>query len=752
MNAEIFRWLFKLHAALLCGLFLTQSVDAAPRISVLGGLNLNGRVESKVFTWNPVRLNLNPFSTNVITLVGNEWSAGETVSITLFGPENSLRVIPTRLSLGNVRADANGFFNKRIRLPYDNGRTGFRAVIVRPGHYELLCEGRNSRVTAKDSLDVAPATYLGNANPAGAPIDWSRERGGRGVGVEVAGFDIPPIEFAFPHYMSVWDERPVELYATVTPASFSPTSNCLSSPSVYDAANDQPAFISTGDLAVDHFAHDLNLMLTPRQDYRWLLGTSNYYCINKDQPSRELRHIELEWETKNSGSASYTSYGNGLIGVPLWASATSGDDVYVVGRWILDAGHPGTGDRTEIHAPRLLATMRKRPSVMPLRPGDSEMLTSASQVDVYVSGHGGGANMFFPGLSAALNNGGSGGGRIRDVMTSSIAAAYYGPVGLALVGGDTARAPEFMPVNDMNYDFDVPLPPPPPAATAPQYQALTRPEHSTGVQEQVTYKRIIDGRVEVGLPNTAHIHLPYLGADNGIYARTLKFGWNAGSPLPKHYRVSIVSVLIKDTGDPGVGTGEWYLWVNVCGQWRFLTALNPQGFQNAESDSPVLLSPPLTFDVYLNQWDSMYVYTEGYEADRMNDVMGTLSTANTVFAQLALGEALSGHPDEPGQNDDIGGALWERTSAPLSNIDGLKTMSAAIVDRKSYYDVTFSITSVTAEPNPALCESLRNQIRDLRAQIVVLQEDPRANASEIKRLQGLVTNLRNTAIQNGCTL
>ena len=38
------------------------------------------------------------------------------------------------------------------------------------------------------------------------------------------------------------------------------------------------------------------------------------------------------------------------------------------------------------------------------------------------------------------------------------------------------------------------------------------------------------------MPTTAHVHLPYQGADNGVYARTLLFAWDAFSPPGKHFR------------------------------------------------------------------------------------------------------------------------------------------------------------------------------------------------------------------------
>src|SRR5205823_1785780 len=103
---------------------------------------------------------------------------------------------------------------------------------------------------------------------------------------------------------------------------------------------------------------------------------------------------------------------------------TVGDRVYIVGRWILDAGHPEIGDRTEIHPPRLLATMRQRPAV-------TSSGVAAGEVDIYVSGHGGGANRMPPGLSAILNQAGYGGGRIHDALAAGDQKTYYQPGPLA---------------------------------------------------------------------------------------------------------------------------------------------------------------------------------------------------------------------------------------------------------------------------------------------------------------------------------
>ena len=200
----------------------------------------------------------------------------------------------------------------------------------------------------------------------------------------------------------------------------------------------------------------------------------------------------MEWETQNGGSTA--TYGQGTIGLPLWTNPTVGDRVYVVGRWILDAGHPESGDRTEVHPPRLVATMRQRPSV--------SFGASAAQVDIYVSGHGGGANWMPPGLTALLDQGGHGGGRIRDVLSPADQDRYYraGPVttllfpllsqlikqltGVSISGtiysdaGPSAfpwgtPGAEERPVNDMDYAFDVPLPPAPAGSGLVNVEVIT---------------------------------------------------------------------------------------------------------------------------------------------------------------------------------------------------------------------------------------------------------------------------------------
>jgi hypothetical protein len=327
--------------------------DSSPTVlTVSGGINVNGATQPFLFTWN-----------RPLTVSGNGWRPGESVTILLHGPLNSPGVTPTDLKLSAFTSDAQGNFAGSPTIPYDGGVVGPSARIPRPGLYEVRASGANSgTVVAGDNINLCPATYTGD----NSPFDWGHERGGRD-GVLPADFRQFSPERFDPEWPTAWDERPVEVYATVAPTG--------------DDGGNQPSQISPVDAPPTHYGHDAIMFLQPDSAYQWLIGTSNYYAGDPD--SAELGRLEVEWETLDGGSTA--TYGEGTIGLPLWANPTAGDRVYVVGRWILDAGHPELGARTEIHAPRLVATMRQRPAL-------ASTGASAAEVDIYVSGHAGGAN------------------------------------------------------------------------------------------------------------------------------------------------------------------------------------------------------------------------------------------------------------------------------------------------------------------------------------------------------------------------
>ena len=193
-----------------------------------------------------------------MTVQGSHWQPGETVSIILQGPLNSLAVAANPLSLGPLSADANGNFSASVPIPFDSGIIGQSARIPRPGHYQVQAVGSASGIiTARQEIDLCPATFVVSAG-----FDWGHERGGRdGV---LPGFlhNFSP-ERTDPEWAAAWDELPVAAYGTISPT---------------DANGDnQPAQISFSDNPAGHYGHDANFFVVPDAQYRWLVGTSNYF-------------------------------------------------------------------------------------------------------------------------------------------------------------------------------------------------------------------------------------------------------------------------------------------------------------------------------------------------------------------------------------------------------------------------------------------------------------------------------------------
>jgi len=686
-----------------------QVINPGPRLSVLGGISPNGNLQPGLFTWK-----------SQPEISGTHLAPNESLTISLHGPLNTLGVAPTDRVVGTLASDAGGTADGLVTIPYDGGGVGHQGTnsIPRPGRYEVRAQGAISGlVIAQNQINLCPATHLNDD----VNIDWSRSRGGR-MGI-LGGLSAERID---PEWLSLWDERPTALYGTVAETDLN--------------GDDQPAFIAYHDYPFTHYAHDVNLALVPDPEYQWLISTANFYPDSEEPPAMTGR-MDWEWETLNNGSPARTDAGN--IGLPLWATPTAGDRIYTVGRWILDNGHPDTGDRSEIHPARLLATMRKRDTVVPF--GSGGCTTRASQVDIYISGHGGGANEFPDGLSLALNNNGLGGGRIEDVLSSDDRSTYYdnGPVGpgeiaaylgLAIVicglstipepvepallelcvfaagfgpsefhldAGPSAfgwvRGPEERRVNDMDYDFDVPLPSPPAGATTVRFLVTHRAQDTVfapSLRETITYG---NPDPATGLPTTAHIHIPFSSVGNGIYARTLNFYWDKYNPPGRHFTVQMDDIVVNNNDDFGTGNdGEFFLWTDVCGQWIFLTGLNPD-LMDAGTRSYPLNAP--TFDVYLDPEDTLRVLTQGYEQDIMDSLFGqhpsayggALNILETVIDPINI--------PEWEDNDDIGGALFRSPILPISSVVGHHNVASKdIVDSTSYFNIDLTVNYVPAPP------------------------------------------------------
>lgn len=684
------RWtcLRRIIGASLCVAALTWTGSGAqgviidgPTVGVSGGLTVldpgnNPRVIAGVFTWE-----------TPVALTGSGWRPLENLTIRLVGPLNTPGAAPTEREVNNVLYPVD-------RFPTDlqgnlSGHFGVPDLLP-PGRYKIYAV-RDNPVRVTDRADSSPFTVcpdtivIPHFEKGVLAHNWAYERGGRDGWLKRIGENQSP-ERVDPEWVSVWSKEPVGIYATVAKTNL-------------DGAN-QPSHVAYHDYPSSHYGHDIDLHLVPDEEYRWVLATANY---QGREGERETGRIEWEWETQNNGTPFFGSYGHGNIGFPLFATPTAGDRVYTVGWWVLDNGHPDTGDHSEIHPARMIATMRKRNTAVPL--GDGTCMTRAKQLDIFVSGHGGGISHYYDALEDLLDNNGQGGARLRDFMftpeidvyrsfgpkpTSAavndllqllqipgieIAPTVYthaGPSALstdssgrpALSGTPWVLGPEERPINDMDYDFDMPLPPAPAGATRVLVQTTQYPMHTTRVEEEITYTNLDPA---TGLPTTAHVHLPYKGADNGIYARRLNFYWDVYSPPGEHFVVKIDDVKSSrasravDSFRFFLGPQPLYLWADVSGQWVFLTGINPDGFL-----TPVLSSTggvdtvgrldAATFDVYLDPDDTLRVFTHGYAQRKMDELFNREIGRNNydVGIDVAMAAKL-----DTGDNQDLGGALFD---------------------------------------------------------------------------------------------
>jgi uncharacterized protein (TIGR03437 family) len=199
----------------------------------------------------------------------------------------------------------------------------------------------------------------------------------------------------------------------------------------------------------------------------------------------------------------------------------------------------------------------------------------------------------------------------------------------------------------MDYDFDVPLPPRTDGTSSVNVEVITQAQHSTAVTEAISYPAPASG-----LPPVAHVHLPYRGADNGIYARTLKFSWNT-APSPKHFRVTLNRLTVDAL------PGEWHLWSDVSGQWTYLRPLAPA--LSKTSQGQAIVPTGASFDVYLRDTDLLRILVQGYRAQCIDGLFGKLFGKSSYDAGLQLLTTCG-----PVNNDDLGGALLELPPLPSS--------------------------------------------------------------------------------------
>lgn len=702
-------------------------------LGVYGGWGADPTVRPFLFSWN-TRINF----------FGGNWKGNAKIKIHMKGPMNNLTIPPKDRILGTLFTDEFGSIFGSVEnsgaylvVPFDDNKVGNFGQnmpdIPVPGHYELYG-------LLDDPFDAMQASIAGGIEvlPQTDP-DYGHWPRSRGLREGFLGGQSP--EYLDPEWVTVWSKAPIQVYGTVADTDNQP--------------NNQPMLISHHEAPGSHYGHDANLMVLPDPDYKWVLGVAN---LEGEPNDREAGRFELEWEIQND----YSPYRaqQGVVGMPLWVHATAGDRIYTVGQWVMDGGHRGEGPRTEIHPPRLLATIRKNNAVVPF--GSPNNLIPAKQVDVFVSGHGGGINQYYDGLEDALSWNG-GGARLEDLMDSDGGTAWevyhrYGPgdgavvdkisdfldftsnIEIFRVAGPSALGtdlntglpvtwnhnnpvpsnikpwvlgPEERPINDMDYDFDVVLPPAPSAKGTPQVIIETHGEHTTAVNEVITYS---EPNERTGLV-TAHIHLPYKGADNGVYARTYKFYWNTYKWPGRHFKVKINEILFflpeSDLPFPfnmpwNKFTGHEVFWVNVCGQWRSLTDIKPDAFLSGAKSRPITLTDEEApeFDVWLDNDDNMRVYAYGYDRCDMENKYANDIGKNAYDQAGSIIDSFL----ESGDDKKMGAAFFDRIPKPTTVVDGgllghHYTDGGYIANSDHFYEENYSSGytlgfTVSEVPNP----------------------------------------------------
>jgi len=289
---------------------------------------------------------------------------------------------------------------------------------------------------------------------------------------------------------------------------------------------------------------------------------------------------------------------------------------------------------------------------------------------------------------------------VDSAFFSAVAVWFGQQNNLKEVAGPSAfgwgLGPEERPINDMNYDFDVPLPPAPANATAIRVSVTTHPEHTTAVAEQVTY---IDPDPTTGLPRKAHIHLPYLNADNGIYGRTLNFFWDAYNPPGRHFTVKMNEF---DYFMPVSMSGRAFMWSDIGGQWTFLTKLDPTNFLHA-GEVLVVRNPGDAYHVYLDPTDTLRFFSLGYDQQGFDSVFGVdvgkpAYEVGLDLAAIAAAAKVSLNPND-GDNENLGGALLEVGPIPTLKAAGGSVGKYIVHSKPFYYFVDLNVGYV---PDPRL--------------------------------------------------
>jgi len=371
--------------------------------------------------------------------------------------------------------------------------------------------------------------------------------------------------------------------------------------------------VAEEDLWWTHFTHDFTFKVIPDPAYQRLLSS----WVNPDGTTGVHTDMEVEWD---SASLMDEKEGYQRIwgAVPEFVWPAVGDRVWVSGRWIFDCGHPSSDDvahvqfGSEIHPPRALVAFRLNhpaldsfptsrssapnfpapQSYLPVTgvpvtlppgvPNSGPTNIPVTEADIFVSGNGGAANDLCS-------------------ITPNPCAGHTGPI---------------LPVNDRNYVFDVyppgtgyffhlpngtlPAGPPVPGASL-QWRIVDHsselPAHACGGTDTsgcVTVNPIIclldsstppPDQTEKGCPavpaqpTRIRVILPFAGTGANFFAQSILLGWD-DVPTPANqtagvrtFQVRLHNLTVRDNGAGCCNDGDWRVFVNVGGQYRYMSRI-----------------------------------------------------------------------------------------------------------------------------------------------------------------------------------
>lgn len=368
-------------------------------------------------------------------------------------------------------------------------------------------------------------------------------------------------------------------------------------------------------------------------------GSMGTTCVYQD--------MEVEWD-----NASYMDEKEGFQriwgAVPEFVWPAGGDRVWVQGRWIFDCGHPGGNAKygtqyvrfsTEIHPPRAVVTYRLNHPALDSFPRSRTSAPNFPSPQSYLPVTG--VPVDSSSLPAGVPNSGPtnvplteadifvtvNGGAANDVCSIV-------PYPCSTYGGHTGP---IIAVNDRNYVFDI-YPPgtnfnvaanalvngtfpvtPPVTDASLQWRTVDHsselPAHTCGGTDStscVTVNPIIclidsttppPNQTETGCPalpaqpTRVRVILPFSGTQANFFAQSVLVGWDDvpapanNTPGVRTFQVQFDRLSIVENGEGCCTNGDWRVFVNVGGQWRYMSpffdtnALSGQGIFGLDGGS-----------------------------------------------------------------------------------------------------------------------------------------------------------------------